>query len=50
MAQTPKCPVCGWDITDKGHEVKVQDRTVVVCCADCVKEVQQNPGKYAGAQ
>ncbi|HLN27785.1 MAG TPA: TRASH domain-containing protein [Gemmataceae bacterium] len=44
-----KCPVCGWEIKDKGKEVKVKDKTVVVCCDDCVKEVKKSPAKYATA-
>ncbi len=45
---TKKCPVCGWDIKDQGHAVKVKEKTVVVCCEDCVKEVEKSPAKYAG--
>ena len=48
--QTPKCPVCAWEIKDKGQEVKVQDRTVLVCCDECAREVMKDPAKYAGAQ
>jgi ribosome-binding protein aMBF1 (putative translation factor) len=48
--QTPKCPVCAWDIKDKGVEVKVKERTIVVCCEDCANEVKKSPAKYAGAK
>jgi ribosome-binding protein aMBF1 (putative translation factor) len=47
---TPKCPVCGWEIKDKGQEVKVKGRTVVVCCDECAAAVKKNPAKYAGAK
>jgi hypothetical protein len=50
VVQTPKCPVCGWDIKDQGQEVKVQDRTVRVCCDECAREVTQNPSKYTGGK
>jgi hypothetical protein len=50
VVSNPKCPVCAWEIKDKGQEVKVEDRTVVVCCEDCAKEVKKNPAKYVGAK
>ena len=43
---TPKCPVCDWEIKDQGQEVKVQDRTVLVCCEECAREVRKDPAKY----
>jgi len=49
MAVT-KCPVCDWEIKDKGQEVKVGAKKVVVCCEDCTKQVQGNPDKYAAAK
>jgi ribosome-binding protein aMBF1 (putative translation factor) len=48
--QAKKCPVCGWEIKDKGHAVKAGKKTVVVCCDDCVKEVEKNPSKFAAAK
>jgi hypothetical protein len=47
---SPKCPVCDWEIKDKGHEVKVGKKKVLVCCDDCAKKVQSNPDKYAKAR
>ena len=42
-----KCPVCDWEIKDGGQEVKIDGRTVLVCCEDCAKEVRTNPSKFA---
>jgi hypothetical protein len=50
IVQTPKCPVCAWEIKDNGQEVKVQDRTVLVCCDECAREVMKDPSKYVGAK
>ena len=36
-----KCPVCDWEIKDKGQEVKVGVKKVLVCCEDCAKQVPQ---------
>ena len=47
---TAKCPVCNWEIKDKGTEVKVGNKKVAVCCDDCAKKVQTNPDKYAKAR
>ncbi len=41
-----KCPVCDWEIKDGGQEVKLDGRTVVVCCDDCAAKVRKNPTKY----
>jgi hypothetical protein len=41
--------VCNWDIKDKGQEVKVGDKKVLVCCDDCAKEVAKDPKRYATA-
>jgi ribosome-binding protein aMBF1 (putative translation factor) len=41
-----KCPVCGWEIKDKGKEVKVKDKAVIVCCDECAEEVKKNPTKH----
>jgi hypothetical protein len=43
---TEKCPVCGWEITDR-HVATVGGRQVAVCCDDCVREAEA--GKLAGA-
>jgi ribosome-binding protein aMBF1 (putative translation factor) len=48
--ETKKCPVCGWEIKDKGVAVKVGGKTVLVCCDDCAKEAKKNPAKAAGAK
>ncbi len=42
-----KCPVCDWEIKDKGKTVKVGDRTVDVCCDECADKVKAEPKKYA---
>jgi ribosome-binding protein aMBF1 (putative translation factor) len=47
---TAKCPVCGWEIKGKGKEVKVGDRTVVVCCEECAAAVKKDPAKHAPAR
>jgi hypothetical protein len=46
---TKKCPVCDWEIKGKGKEVKLADKTVVVCCDECAAEVKKHPSKYAAA-
>jgi hypothetical protein len=35
-----KCPVCGWDITDGAREVRVNGRSVAVCCDECARELE----------
>jgi hypothetical protein len=50
VVKNPTCPVCAWEIKDKGHAVKVADKTLVVCCADCAEEVKKNPKKYGAAK
>ena len=40
------CPVCDWEINDHGREIKVRDRTVIVCCEECEKELLKRPDKY----
>ena len=44
--KTNKCPVCEWEIKDRGKTVKVRDLSVVVCCDDCADKIKANPGKY----
>ena len=41
-----KCPVCDWEIKDKGVEVKVEGRSVRVCCDECAEKVRKEPGKF----
>jgi hypothetical protein len=41
-----KCPVCDWEIKDKGVLVKVGGKTVVTCCDDCAAKVKADPAKY----
>jgi ribosome-binding protein aMBF1 (putative translation factor) len=36
-----KCPVCGWEIKDKGVEVKVGIKPVTVCCAECADKLRK---------
>jgi ribosome-binding protein aMBF1 (putative translation factor) len=45
-----KCPVCDWEIKDKGKEVKIGRKSVVVCCDQCAEEVKKSPEKYAAAK
>jgi len=45
-----KCPVCDWEIKDKGASVKVNGKTIVVCCKDCADKVRESPAKYAPAK
>ena len=43
-----KCPVCGWEIKDQKHAVKVKGKTIAVCCDECAEKVKADPAKYAG--
>ena len=45
--QTKKCPVCDWEIKDKGKQVKAGNKNFTVCCDQCAEEVKKNPAKYA---
>ena len=47
--QVEKCPVCDWEIKDGGIKVPVGGQSVVVCCDDCAKKVQEEPAKYGAA-
>jgi len=42
-----KCPVCDWDLKGDAKSVKVEGKTVRVCCDDCAARVKANPKKYA---
>lgn len=44
---TKKCPVCDWEIKEGGKSVKVEGKTVVVCCDECAAKVKADPGKFA---
>ena len=44
------CPVCGWEMTKGGQEVKVNGRVVRVCCDDCAAKVKADPAKYVKAK
>jgi ribosome-binding protein aMBF1 (putative translation factor) len=46
--ENAKCPVCGWEITEKGFEVKVKDKILVVCCEECAQELKTPAKKTAG--
>ena len=41
----PKCPVCGWDLTNDRREVRIEGKSVAVCCDDCAAELQAHPEK-----
>jgi hypothetical protein len=45
-----KCPVCDWEIKDKGKEVRVAGKTVIVCCEDCADKVKKEPAKYTAGR
>jgi hypothetical protein len=40
------CPVCGWDVTETGQEVRVGEATLRVCCDECARAVALSPTKY----
>jgi hypothetical protein len=42
-----KCPVCNWEIKDKGITVKDGGREVVVCCKECADKVKEKAAKSA---
>lgn len=42
-----KCPVCGWDLkAGEGEQVKIEAKTVQVCCDDCARKLKEEPNKY----
>ncbi len=49
VMKSTKCPVCDWEIKDGGIKVKVAGKEITVCCDDCAKPVQADPGNYAAA-
>ncbi|MCC6677798.1 MAG: hypothetical protein IT436_11685 [Phycisphaerales bacterium] len=42
-----KCPVCDWEIKDKGVKVKSGGKEVTVCCQECADKLKAQP---AGAR
>ena len=45
-----KCPVCDWEIKDRGIEVKTPAGVVVVCCDECAKKVKTDPAQFTTAR
>ena len=41
-----KCPVCDYKLESEAKSVRVEGRTVKVCCDDCAEKVRTNPAKY----
>jgi ribosome-binding protein aMBF1 (putative translation factor) len=48
--QVKRCPFCGWEIKDEGKQVKVQDKTVLVCCHECAEAVKKDPAMHSAAR
>jgi hypothetical protein len=46
--ENAKCPVCGWEIKENGLEVKVKDKTFIVCCDECAQELKAPSKKTSG--
>lgn len=42
-----KCPVCGWEIKDKGVTVNSGGKETVVCCAECAEKLKKGGVKPA---
>ena len=40
-----KCPVCNWEIKDKGISVKSDGKNIVVCCSECADKLKAKKGK-----
>ncbi len=40
------CPVCDWEIKDEGKQIKLDGKTVTVCCDACAKKFRADPQKY----
>jgi Archaeal TRASH domain len=36
-----KCPVCDWEIKDKGIKVKSGGKETVVCCQECADKLKK---------
>lgn len=40
-----KCPVCDWEIKDKGITVEQAGRKTVVCCQECADKLRKGTAK-----
>ncbi|HKQ47172.1 MAG TPA: hypothetical protein VJZ71_03770 [Phycisphaerae bacterium] len=41
-----KCPVCDDKLDPAAKSVRVDGRTVRVCCDECAEKVRANPAKF----
>ena len=41
-----KCPVCDYKLEAGAKSVRVEGRTVQVCCDECADKVRANPAKF----
>ncbi len=41
-----KCPVCDYKLDASAKSVRVNGRTVKVCCDECDKKIRAEPAKY----
>jgi hypothetical protein len=41
-----KCPVCDDKLESDEKSVRIEGKTVKVCCDDCAQKVRANPAKY----
>jgi len=41
-----KCPVCDYQLDGSAKSIRVEGRTVTVCCDECAKKVRTEPAKY----
>ena len=46
METKAKCPVCDWQITGEGIEVKVNGKVITVCCEECAGKVKEDPASH----
>jgi hypothetical protein len=51
IAAQKVCPVSKEDLESMGVPLKVSrgDKSIFICCKDCLKEIQANPDKFLGA-
>jgi hypothetical protein len=40
-----KCPVCDWEIKDKGVKVKTGGKETTVCCKECADKLAKAGAK-----
>ena len=40
------CPVCGWDVSAGGQDVRVEEITVRVCSDECARVFALAPTRY----